>query len=679
MSESDVSRMSVYGYFEILGNKLNPLKSLENFSTYENEEKELIHLASDLLNVDELIQIFENGRSTVKGGRTSPVLRSPTLARSANKPVPKTAEALAVLVQHLVFNVEAFEVPNLRKQVKKFQFETDEIKQTCQQLEKQLLDEKQRNSSLIDEERLRWQEDVERLLKNHRTQIAQITAQKKESEEKLLSQHEHFKAELHQQYEEKLSTLRREVEKLQKTHEESLDILREENEAIREDIDAKNDEIREAKNESLKLKTDYEAKESFLKEQIQVLSRENQKFKQELALCKEEISKLEEERTRLVEENKRLLSYSEGKGVGVQEVESLRVVLELKQNEVSDLRKSLAETTQKADVLSNCEEKAAVFQARCEDLQLQLQRKNDYEMMLVAENKKMEQLLQEEANQRRNLSLRNEELQWKLKQNKEVITKILEQTSDDVFNRSGHLSTSFNNDRYSSNTSLNLSFKNFLPSVRSSLCADSAKMLKKTKNSVDDEDSPPTSPKIKGVVEKSDSVSYVLDLDESPDVVASRLVRRSFRNSVNQKNTPTKSPCNKRPRMKGSNPLSQSSSASSLISPNKVEYNRSRSVSVRNGDEDFQDEFNFSDNSSTPSYHYSNLKLDESVECQKRDDRDLDYLDDVLDLTLPALPSELGCKMEAQALPRPKLLAGEAIASESNSEDESTSSSSGQL
>lgn len=57
----------------------------------------------------------------------------------------------------------------------------------------------------------------------------------------------------------------------------------------------------------------------------------------------------------------------------------MRVVLEMKQNEIGKLRKSLAEATQRADILEGAEEKARVLQARCEDLELQLQRKNEFE------------------------------------------------------------------------------------------------------------------------------------------------------------------------------------------------------------------------------------------------------------------------------------------------------------
>lgn len=56
--------------------------------------------------------------------------------------------------------------------------------------------------------------------------------------------------------------------------------------------------------------------------------------------------------------------------------------------------------------------------------------------------------------------------------------------------------------------------------------------------------SPPASPQIKAVVEKSDSVSWVLEIAEPPEIVASRLVRRagSFRNSTPPPKKNTSSP-----------------------------------------------------------------------------------------------------------------------------------------
>lgn len=110
-----------------------------------------------------------------------------------------------------------------------------------------------------------------------------------------------------------------------------------------------------------------------------------------------------------------------------------------------------------------------------------------------------------------------------------------------------------------------------------------------------DDVSPPASPIIKGVVEKSDSVSYVLEIDdEAPEKVASRVVRRvgSFRSSFNEKHMPH-SPIPKRQKCQ-LNPLATSASATAIlrqaseISPSKTlvspmlsHRTRSKSVCVK--------------------------------------------------------------------------------------------------
>jgi hypothetical protein len=98
--------------------------------------------------------------------------------------------------------------------------------------------------------------------------------------------------------------------------------------------------------------------------------------------------------------------------------------------------------------------------------------------------------------------------------------------------------------------------------------------------------SPPTSPIIKGVVEKSDSVSWVLEIDdEGPEALATRMVRRagSFRSD---KCSP--SPVPKRQKCQNNTSIQQSASATSILrhhsepSPQKLSANsvRSRSKSM---------------------------------------------------------------------------------------------------
>lgn len=177
------------------------------------------------------------------------------------------------------------------------------------------------------------------------------------------------------------------------------------------------------------------------------------------------------------------------------------------------------------------------------------------------EKQKLQDSFREETNQKKRIQQFNEELQWKLKQNKEVFNKVLNQSDDGTFCRS-ILSSSLNERHAATRHALE----------RTSSLRDKARSYieerRRPSTDFEDDQSPPGSPKVKGVVEKSESVSYVLDLDDSPDVVASRIVRRSFRNSTPPKSTPTKSPLNKRPRMR--NPLSQSASTSAILTSNKL-------------------------------------------------------------------------------------------------------------
>lgn len=61
------------------------------------------------------------------------------------------------------------------------------------------------------------------------------------------------------------------------------------------------------------------------------------------------------------------------------EVESLRCVLELKQNEISDLRKVNCELMKNVDALPAALVKCSVLESRLEDLQIQLQSKTEVE------------------------------------------------------------------------------------------------------------------------------------------------------------------------------------------------------------------------------------------------------------------------------------------------------------
>ncbi|XP_018334467.1 putative mediator of RNA polymerase II transcription subunit 26 isoform X2 [Agrilus planipennis] len=532
------------------------------------------------------------GKAAIKGGRTSPSVRPPLQSRATHPSAPKTAEALAVLVQHLVFTLDAFRTPSLKKQIDKSRIEVEESKLACRILEEKLLETNRNHALKIDEEKVKYRSEIAELMEQHRNNISQIHQQHQKKLGILDTEHNKLMQQLIKSHEEQLQKLRSEFNKLQKAHEQTVEILREENDSTREEIDEKNviiEKLQKYKTESEKLKKDYECKEQSLKE--------------ELRLAHEEIVKLKDENT------KAFCISIDGKDSSnkfqavVAEVESLRAVLELKQSEIADLRKALVEANQKAELLPSVEEKVSALTARCEDLQHQLKVKFVQEQQLINDNKKLQESFREEFNHNKRLTQYNEELQWKLQQNKEVVSRVLEQAEETALNRS-FLSASFNERHHSGNNhphspsrpqlERTLSFREHSSTSNKSniIPSSSTPSSQKSKSSFDVDlsidVSPPNSPKVKGVVEKSDSVSYVLEMEESPEMIANRIVRRSFRNPTPPKSTPTKSPANKRPRIK--NPLSLSASANALsvgpCSLDREDRCRSRSVSVRNGDLD---------------------------------------------------------------------------------------------
>lgn len=85
-----------------------------------------------------------------------------------------------------------------------------------------------------------------------------------------------------------------------------------------------------------------------------------------------------------------------------------------------------------------------------------------------------------------------------------------------------------------------------------------------------DDISPPSTPVVKGVVEKNESVSWVLEMndEESAEALTSRIVRRagSFRSNTSDRSSAPANPAKKRQMSQGSNnPLSQSASATAVL------------------------------------------------------------------------------------------------------------------
>lgn len=162
---------------------------------------------------------------------------------------------------------------------------------------------------------------------------------------------------------------------------------------------------------------------------------------------------------------------------------------------------------------------------------------------LSMRNRSLQESYNQELKNRTRLALHNEELQWKLKQNSEKYTTTLTELSKSYQDPS--MLSDFKNSLYAPISETSLEHNESHP-INSS---------------------PPSSPGghfVKGVVEKCDSVSYVLELndDEPAEAMVNRVVKRagSFRANFKER-----SPSFKRQLSLGPNALSQSASATSLL------------------------------------------------------------------------------------------------------------------
>lgn len=279
------------------------------------------------------------------------------------------------------------------------------------------------------------------------------------------------------------------------------------------------------------------------------------------------------------------------------EVESLQTVLDLRHEELQELRKQNALLTREAEEeLPAALQRVAALEAKVEDLKVQLQMKTNLERQLSEHNRLLMESFHQESKQSKRLSLHNEELQWKLKQNLEVVNALAALSGASM---TGSLQASSTNGRRSSHGSAQSLADSDTTATGNQMFATRTSPRPRSHNSSssdlsagpatgghsvlgeDLETSPPASPKVKGVVEKSDSVSWVVEIDETPEALLSRLVRRagSFRGTV----PPPSSvplcahartlPPPKRQRYKAS-PLSLSSSATAITRPGISSHSR---------------------------------------------------------------------------------------------------------
>ncbi|XP_076584210.1 uncharacterized protein LOC143319279 isoform X2 [Chaetodon auriga] len=309
----------------------------------------------------------------------------------------KRVEALATVIQHLFTECE-----EAVKQKKEFSLELAHLRDelvTSSQCCKHLQKEKE-------EMCVSMEETLKRLEEQHKEELVQL-------EDRLRSFYQTEWDKVHQTYQE-------EADKCRMLMEQQVEELR-----SRQEAERKNQEVNHSqKMESLKLhyetsiqelkriqQTDLESLEKTLKETETSLSEKVCELSAEKEALNEKL-KAEEERRKHILSDKNLKDshtvYLE------QELESLKVVLEIKNNQLHQKEKKLMEMDKLVEMNVKLEECLTKVQQENEDYKARMDKQAALSKQLSNEQAKLQQTLQKESKVNKRLSMENEELLWKL-------------------------------------------------------------------------------------------------------------------------------------------------------------------------------------------------------------------------------------------------------------------------
>ncbi|XP_042340247.1 microtubule-associated tumor suppressor 1 homolog [Plectropomus leopardus] len=309
----------------------------------------------------------------------------------------KRVEALATVIQHLFSEREEAlkQKRGLTQELANLREELVASSQSCERLQKGK-----------EEVRVSLEEALNKLEEQHKEELVQL-------EERLRSFYQTEWDKVHQTYQE-------EADRYRLLMEQQVEELRNQQEAER-----KNQEVShsqkieslivqyEAATEELKriqqldlenLKKTLTETETSLSEKISELSAEKEALNEKL--------KAEEERRKQILTDKNLKDshtvYLE------QELESLKVVLEIKNNQLHQKEKKLMEMDKLLETNVKLEECLKKVQQENEDYKARMDKHAAISKQLSSEQAKLQQTLQKESKVNKRLSMENEELLWKL-------------------------------------------------------------------------------------------------------------------------------------------------------------------------------------------------------------------------------------------------------------------------
>ncbi|KAM4584924.1 uncharacterized protein PAE49_004330 isoform 2-T3 [Odontesthes bonariensis] len=309
----------------------------------------------------------------------------------------KRVEALATVIQHVFTEREDAlkQKRELSLDLSKLRDELVVSSQCCERLQREK-----------EEARVSLEEAVKRLEEQHREELVQL-------EDRLRSFYQTEWDKVHQVYQEEADKCRvlmeQQVEELRRRQEAERKNQEaghsQRMESLKQQYESSIEELRRIQHAELEdLQKTLKETETSLSEKISELSAEKEDLSEKL--------RAEEERRRRILSDKNLKDshtvYLE------QELESLKVVLEIKNNQLHQKEKKLMEMDKLVETNVKLEECLTKVQQENEDYRARMDKHAALSKQLSSEQAVLQQTLQKESKVNKRLSMENEELLWKL-------------------------------------------------------------------------------------------------------------------------------------------------------------------------------------------------------------------------------------------------------------------------
>ncbi|KAL9929679.1 toucan isoform 2-T5 [Glossina fuscipes fuscipes] len=586
----------------------SPLPNNSKFtatSDKKNKQQHHVHASSSFrtlplhrLSEDELTlttyEKEEAEKATPSYNNSLKYQRLETLFREQSQQQNRSIEALAVLLQYLVYDLDAFACPTVKVQnvtaqekLRKTLILLEETKSACSELQDQLCDKEAYYAQRENE-----------LHALHRCELEKTSLQLSEFQllaKQQISELENQLNAKETEYKRTLDCYRLEMENKLSQKKEQLKAAEDRERSLHQRLTAVERSEQELHQQITNVQTTCAGRiqmaaerEQQVNERIKLLSKEldqlraikennERELKDKLNLSQDELAVLRTSRRSL---NESAVNNSPRNSSSIanmeisrlqSEAESLRCVLELKQKEISKLTKQNEELLRDAEERSSLQNKISLLESKNEMLQSELEIKSDKEKDFLRQMDEIQKAFNHETVKRTRLSYDNEALQWQLKQRSEQL----------------HIVEAKLAELSASNEMMNSSSLGLIN--RSMLNGSSVT------NSTHVEDvSPPSSPVVKGVIEKTDSVSWVLEMDdETPEVAASKLVKRagSFRSVERSPSTRRQLSVSANAAMCNSNALNNSNNSMIGAGPHPLSQSMSATSVIREHSKEATNEF----------------------------------------------------------------------------------------